>query len=1258
MKAVKNWSRQILRGLLYLHSHDPPIIHRDLKCDNIFVNGNQGEVKIGDLGLAAILKHKNAAHSVIGTPEFMAPELYEEEYNELVDIYAFGMCVLEMVTLEYPYSECKNAAQIYKKVVSGKKPAALDKVKDPEVRAFVEKCLATASRRLPARELLMDPFLNDGDRGGLGNLDMSHLSRSMSKGSDLSSVGSRGQDSFRSKSSPEKPALQTEVQSTASGNAENDQQLKSSASRSSDSDLEGLHEADRLRCSRDFKVKGKLVEDDDHTVFLRLRIVDSEGLVRNIHFPFNMEEDTAFSVASEMVEELALSDQDVTSIAEMIDAEIMKLVPDWKPGPSFDETEGSDGTRSEVSDADDQEEHEEEGEEVGEVHLSTISSSNSLPGRSSDRSRSASPSRSRSRSHSCQRGWPSATSPSASTKLFSGSPANGGLDHVGVTHGRFWEGLPGTVADGGAGFSSDESDEGAQQRGSGTLSDSEDGQGHVQGEEATAASVPGDAPVKRFAADDIALSLPSDGSSDLRRDSASSGRKSLTDFSAVIELKRHSEASGGWDPMLHSQSVAELPRAFASPWSSSGELERGDGDDDLIREEEELRLEREHEMQELEMRYWQRLLAVRNRHRRGKMDSFSGPMPGSSSNDLGRNPHREHERFPGPGGRFNGLLEPGVPYSSRSQPLLHHGDSRVGFRRGGDERAEPEYYSNDGGGSGNMHAKGEWDVHGDPRDRHHPSRPDWERVAPHHSSSGHREAMERDPRWGVGRDGPGRDAGHDGRGRGWVRDLDHSREQGRTEPTPRQHVYPSRDSSRSPPAKWGELVQDPNAPPWWLSQQRAGMQPPHMYANGGDGEYYGVAPHRFDFGPGGKKWDPRDWSREEAFRRAEAWRYQSRDVEPGEEPWAKQNRREQYDGGRHEGVERDRRGDGEEDGSGHGGRAYQRMAAAQRDQEAYWQARREPRDLDSKLDRVSGSKGDSGGGRKGGADRERADYQEGTAGVRRREGANVGENLLQERQRGMDAKGDQHVSGDMVKRDLEGDLGRAPPKHLQEQSPGELSKGGERGGRFSSSVASLESDTSSSWSPSRGHHLSPQSHEREELGGLDLRKAASEKAAASFSSAGREYASKSDAALPSKLSALQREGSKELDPDAHSRMLGKSGELGLQTGRRDSDGDSQGRLHSSNLGPKVAASSRGDGVHLGPASHVREVPDSVLALDPHTHGQQLKKEQLQKSIAELEAKTLQGLVNNKIPKNGFAAAPSSSNPLAMKKPSISSRPHQ
>lgn len=48
----------------------------------------------------------------------MAPEMYEEKYDEAVDVYAFGMCILEMATSEYPYSECQNAAQIYRKVTS------------------------------------------------------------------------------------------------------------------------------------------------------------------------------------------------------------------------------------------------------------------------------------------------------------------------------------------------------------------------------------------------------------------------------------------------------------------------------------------------------------------------------------------------------------------------------------------------------------------------------------------------------------------------------------------------------------------------------------------------------------------------------------------------------------------------------------------------------------------------------------------------------------------------------------------------------------------------------------------------------------------------------------------------------------------------------------------------------------------------------------------------------------------------------------
>jgi WNK lysine deficient protein kinase len=43
-------------------------------------------------------------------------------------MYAFGMCMLEMLTLEIPYSECNNVGQIYKKVTEGVLPAALERV--------------------------------------------------------------------------------------------------------------------------------------------------------------------------------------------------------------------------------------------------------------------------------------------------------------------------------------------------------------------------------------------------------------------------------------------------------------------------------------------------------------------------------------------------------------------------------------------------------------------------------------------------------------------------------------------------------------------------------------------------------------------------------------------------------------------------------------------------------------------------------------------------------------------------------------------------------------------------------------------------------------------------------------------------------------------------------------------------------------------------------------------------------------------------
>ncbi|CAH2053365.1 unnamed protein product [Thlaspi arvense] len=318
MKAVKCWARQILMGLRYLHSQEPPIIHRDLKCDNIFINGNHGEVKIGDLGLATVMEQANAK-SVIGTPEFMAPELYDENYNELADIYSFGMCMLEMVTFEYPYCECKNSAQIYKKVSAGIKPASLSRVQDPDVKQFIEKCLLPASERLPAKELLLDPFLQVNGLAMNNPLPLPDIV--------MPKEGAFGERCLMSEGPP--TARRSRPMSM---DLDEDNNLPIVTF----SDNSGSRSIEVRRAKRGnfFVLKGE--ENDEHSVSLILRIVDENGRVRNIHFLFYLEGDTASKVSSEMVEQLELTDQNVTFIAELIDILLVNMIPTWKTDVTVD----------------------------------------------------------------------------------------------------------------------------------------------------------------------------------------------------------------------------------------------------------------------------------------------------------------------------------------------------------------------------------------------------------------------------------------------------------------------------------------------------------------------------------------------------------------------------------------------------------------------------------------------------------------------------------------------------------------------------------------------------------------------------------------------------------------------------------------------------------------------------------------------------------------------------------------------------------
>ena len=93
--------RELIKGMRYLH--DSGVVHRDLKPHNIFFE--DGTVKIGDYSLSkAISTSLQSGHTTtVGSVHYMAPEIGEGKYGKVVDIYALGVILYEMLTGNPPY---------------------------------------------------------------------------------------------------------------------------------------------------------------------------------------------------------------------------------------------------------------------------------------------------------------------------------------------------------------------------------------------------------------------------------------------------------------------------------------------------------------------------------------------------------------------------------------------------------------------------------------------------------------------------------------------------------------------------------------------------------------------------------------------------------------------------------------------------------------------------------------------------------------------------------------------------------------------------------------------------------------------------------------------------------------------------------------------------------------------------------------------------------------------------------------------------
>ena len=152
----KSILQDVSNGLLFLHTHNPVIIHRDLTTNNIMLTSDM-VAKIGDLGVAKVLtvdatKPYNKLTAYPGTLDFMPPEALdskEPKYGTPVDVFSFGVVALHVFSEEWPTPEPKDPVTHLSEVARRQK--FINTLTGSSVlKRLIEKCLNDNSYERPS----------------------------------------------------------------------------------------------------------------------------------------------------------------------------------------------------------------------------------------------------------------------------------------------------------------------------------------------------------------------------------------------------------------------------------------------------------------------------------------------------------------------------------------------------------------------------------------------------------------------------------------------------------------------------------------------------------------------------------------------------------------------------------------------------------------------------------------------------------------------------------------------------------------------------------------------------------------------------------------------------------------------------------------------------------------------------------------------------------------------------------------------------